>query len=54
MAVTTKAAEQRQKLNLQDALYSKSQQSEKVDLEAKQSKQKNRGLSGAHAAEGGR
>lgn len=40
MAVTTKAAEQRQELNLQDALYSKSQQSEKVGLESKTIKTK--------------
>lgn len=40
LAVTTKAAEQRQELNLHDALYSMSQQSEKVDLESKKIKTK--------------
>lgn len=35
LAVTKKASEQRQELNLQDVLCSKSQQSEKVDLKTK-------------------
>lgn len=40
LALTSKAAEQRQELNLEDILYSKSQQSEKVDLESKKIKTK--------------